>query len=94
MTMTPYDFSMLTSIRVGGHSIPYDMDMGEWEAAWIYLLGARPPLFQPGMVRYRWFVEKFRGREPETPEEAEHYARGFLMFLFGTTLFANKANIV
>ncbi|GMP75013.1 hypothetical protein CsSME_00032239 [Camellia sinensis var. sinensis] len=28
MTMTPYDFSMLTGIEVGGHPIPYDIDMG------------------------------------------------------------------
>ncbi|GMP23801.1 hypothetical protein CsSME_00001271 [Camellia sinensis var. sinensis] len=27
MTMTPYDFSMLIGIGVGGHSIPYDMDI-------------------------------------------------------------------
>ncbi|KAL7212865.1 hypothetical protein ACSBR2_015541 [Camellia fascicularis] len=44
MTMTPFDFSMLTGLDVGGRSIPYDADMGEWEAAWIYLLGARPPI--------------------------------------------------
>ncbi|GMP77685.1 hypothetical protein CsSME_00033868 [Camellia sinensis var. sinensis] len=31
--MTPFDFVVLTGLD----------DMGEWEAAWIYLLGARPP---------------------------------------------------
>ncbi|GMP24633.1 hypothetical protein CsSME_00001830 [Camellia sinensis var. sinensis] len=31
MTMTPFDFSMLTGIGVGGHPIPYDTDMGEWD---------------------------------------------------------------
>lgn len=31
---------------------------------------------------------------PETVEKIEHYARGFLMFLFDTTLFANRANTV
>ncbi|GMP24169.1 hypothetical protein CsSME_00001532 [Camellia sinensis var. sinensis] len=61
MTMTPYDFSMLTGIEVGGRPIPYDTDMG---------------------------------RELETLEEVEHYARGFLMFLFDTTLFADRANTV
>ncbi|GMP34757.1 hypothetical protein CsSME_00007497 [Camellia sinensis var. sinensis] len=66
MTMTPYDFSMLTGIGVGGQSISYDTDMDEWKA----------------------------GTEPETPKETEHYTRGFLMFLFGTTLFANRANTV
>ncbi|KAL7238124.1 hypothetical protein ACSBR2_004258 [Camellia fascicularis] len=29
MTMTPFDFSMLTRIEVRGHPIPYDTDMGE-----------------------------------------------------------------
>ncbi|KAL7163584.1 hypothetical protein ACSBR2_039655 [Camellia fascicularis] len=44
MTMTPFDFSMLTGIEVGGHPIPYDTDMGEWEASQIYLLGICPPI--------------------------------------------------
>ncbi|KAL7209897.1 hypothetical protein ACSBR1_031465 [Camellia fascicularis] len=57
MTMTPYDFSMLTGIGVGGHSIPYDTDIGKWEAAWIYLLGTRPPHFRLGMVvRYMYIL--------------------------------------
>ncbi|GMP99157.1 hypothetical protein CsSME_00046744 [Camellia sinensis var. sinensis] len=46
------------------------------------------------MVRYSWFAEQFRGTKPETPKETNHYARGFLMFLFSTTLFANRANTV
>ncbi|GMP58293.1 hypothetical protein CsSME_00022009 [Camellia sinensis var. sinensis] len=33
MTMTPYDFSMLTGIGVGGDPIPFDTDMDEWTAA-------------------------------------------------------------
>ncbi|GMP74038.1 hypothetical protein CsSME_00031574 [Camellia sinensis var. sinensis] len=36
--MTPFDFAVLTGLDVGGWAIPYDDDMGEWEAAWIYLL--------------------------------------------------------
>ena len=32
--------------------------------------------------------------EPGTPEETEQYTRGFLMFLFGTTLFADRGNTV
>ena len=32
MTMTPYGFAMLIGIEVGGRPIPYDPDMGEWEA--------------------------------------------------------------
>ncbi|KAI8013516.1 Protein MAIN-LIKE 2, partial [Camellia lanceoleosa] len=94
ITMTPYDFVMLTSIEVKGRPIPYDTDMDEWEATWIYLLGARPPLFRLGMVRYTWFADHFRGTSPKTLEEIEQYARGFLMFLFGTTLFVDRANTV
>ncbi|GMP37377.1 hypothetical protein CsSME_00009087 [Camellia sinensis var. sinensis] len=52
MTMTPYDFSMLTGIEVGGDPIPLDTDMDEWTAAQIYLLGEVPPLARPGYVRY------------------------------------------
>ncbi|GMP55759.1 hypothetical protein CsSME_00020485 [Camellia sinensis var. sinensis] len=40
MTITPYDFSMLTRIGVGGDPIPFDTDMDEWYAAQIHLLGA------------------------------------------------------
>ncbi|KAL7224375.1 hypothetical protein ACSBR1_025770 [Camellia fascicularis] len=71
MTVTLYDFAMLTRIEVGGRPIPYDTDMDKWEAAWIFLLGARPPLFRSGMVRYTWFADHFRGTEPETLEEIE-----------------------
>lgn len=44
MTMTPFDFSMLTGIEVGGHFIPYDTDMGKWDVIQTYLLGTRLPL--------------------------------------------------
>ncbi|KAL7169110.1 hypothetical protein ACSBR2_034194 [Camellia fascicularis] len=71
MTITPYDFVMITSLGVGGDPIPFDMDMGEWEASWIHLLGARPPLSRLAMVRYSWFSEHFHRSEPETPEEVE-----------------------
>ncbi|KAL7193469.1 hypothetical protein ACSBR2_025140 [Camellia fascicularis] len=97
LTMTPLDFAVLTGLDIGGWPIPYDEDMGEWEAAWIYLLGACPPVDRAsGRVRYTWFSSHFRreGMEPETPEEAEQYTRGFLMFLFGTTLFADRGNTV
>ena len=97
MTMTPFDFAVLTGLDVGGWAIPYDDDMGEWEAAWIYLLGAGPPVDRAsGRVRYTWFSSHFRWveMEPGTPDEAAQYARGFLMFLFGTTLFADRGNTV
>ncbi|KAI8021479.1 Protein MAIN-LIKE 2, partial [Camellia lanceoleosa] len=97
MTMTPLDFAILTGLDIGGWPIPYDEDIGEWEAAWIYLLGARPPVDKAsGRVRYTWFSSHFRrpAMEPESPEEVEQYTRGFLMFLFGTTLFADRGNTV
>ena len=100
MTMTPYDFSVLTGIGVGGDPIPFDIDMDEWTAAQVYLLGAAPPLARPGFVRYSWFEVQFRVQSalidaaPMTPEAVDQYARGFLMFLFGTTLFADRANTV
>ena len=50
MTMTPFDFSLLTGIGIGGDPIPYNTDMGEWDAAQIFFLGTRPPLSRPGMV--------------------------------------------
>ncbi|KAI7988776.1 Protein MAINTENANCE OF MERISTEMS, partial [Camellia lanceoleosa] len=97
LTMTPPDFAVLTGLDIGGWPIPYDEDMGEWEAAWIHLLGARPPVDRAsGRVRYTWFSSHFRreGMEPGTPEEAKQYARGFFMFLFGITLFTDRGNTV
>ncbi|GMP80647.1 hypothetical protein CsSME_00035667 [Camellia sinensis var. sinensis] len=95
MTMTPFNFVVLTSLDVGGWSIPYDEDIGEWEAAWIYLLRARPPVDKSsGRVRYTWFSTHFRRTKPETPEEIAQYTRGFLMFLLGTTLFSDRGNTV
>ncbi|KAF5933444.1 hypothetical protein HYC85_029615 [Camellia sinensis] len=97
LTMTPFDFAVLTGLDVGGWPIPYDEDMGQREATWIYLLGARPPVDRAsGRVRYTWFSSHFWRveMEPGTPDEAAQYARGFLMFLFGTTLFADRGNTV
>ncbi|KAL7253149.1 hypothetical protein ACSBR1_007637 [Camellia fascicularis] len=94
MTMTPYGFAMITDLGVKGDPIPFDSDIGEWEAAWVELLGACPPLYRVGMVKYTWFAEQFRGSELETIEEMEQYARGFLMFVFVTTLFSNRWNTV
>lgn len=98
--MTPYDFSMLTGIGVGGDSIPFDTDMDEWDAAQLYLLGTQPPLPRAGFVRYSWFeshswIQPALAEEAQmTPEEVDQYARGFIMFLLGTTLFADRANTV
>ncbi|KAL7215063.1 hypothetical protein ACSBR1_027272 [Camellia fascicularis] len=44
MTMTPYDFAMITGLGVGGDSIPFDIDMGNgrplgytcWECTHLY----------------------------------------------------------
>ncbi|KAL7263185.1 hypothetical protein ACSBR1_001374 [Camellia fascicularis] len=100
MTMTPYDFSMLTGIGVGGDPIAFDTDMDEWDATQIYLLGEMPPLARPGFVRYSWFEDHWRiqpalaEEAPMTQEEVEQYTRGFLMFLLGTTIFADRANTV
>ncbi|KAI8016644.1 Protein MAIN-LIKE 2, partial [Camellia lanceoleosa] len=52
MTMTPYDFSMLTGIGVGGDLIPFDTDMGEWDAAQLYLLGTQPLLLLPDSASF------------------------------------------
>ncbi|KAL7240067.1 hypothetical protein ACSBR2_005849 [Camellia fascicularis] len=95
MPMTPYDFSILTGLEVGGRPIPYDADMGEWKVAWVYLLGAHPPIDRSsGRVRYTWFAEQYRRTTPQTIEAIQQYARGFLMFLLGTTLFSDKGNTV
>ena len=94
MTMTPFDFSMLIGIGVGGNPIPFDTYMDEWDVAQLYLLGTQPPLTRSGFVRYSWFEDHFRTQAPTTREEEEQYARGFIIFLLGIMLFADWANTV
>ncbi|GMP95452.1 hypothetical protein CsSME_00044498 [Camellia sinensis var. sinensis] len=83
-----------------GDPIPFDTDMDEWTVAQINLLGEVPPLACPGFVCYSWFEVQFRvqpalvEQAPMTQEAVERYARGFLMFLLGTTIFADRANTV
>ncbi|KAL7247091.1 hypothetical protein ACSBR2_002077 [Camellia fascicularis] len=95
LTLTPYDFSLLTGLQVGvGGPIPFDPDMAQWRAAQLYLLGVIPNAIGPRMVRYSWLLEHFSNLQPGTPEEVAQYTYGFLMYLLGTTLFANRENTV
>ncbi|XP_028071389.1 protein MAINTENANCE OF MERISTEMS-like [Camellia sinensis] len=95
MTLTPCDFSMLTGLRVRvGGPIPFDLDMAQWRAAQLQLLGAIPDINRQGMVRYSWFYDHFIDIQPATVDEIAQYARGFLMYLLSTTLFANRENTV
>ncbi|KAL7207922.1 hypothetical protein ACSBR1_029802 [Camellia fascicularis] len=60
MTLTPYDFSTLTGLRVEvGGPIPFDPDMAQWRAAQLQLLGAVPDINSQGMVHYSWFYDHF-----------------------------------
>ncbi|KAL7229738.1 hypothetical protein ACSBR2_008278 [Camellia fascicularis] len=52
MMMTPYDFSMITGLPVGGDPIPFESDMGSCNAAQLYLLRAMPPKNSPRIIRY------------------------------------------
>ncbi|XP_028120977.1 uncharacterized protein LOC114318317 [Camellia sinensis] len=90
MTMTPYDFFMITGLRVGGDPIPFDMDIGRWKAAQIYLVEACPVLDRPTMVRYSWFYKHFHGSQSGTHQKIKQYTWHFLIYLLGTILFVNK----
>ncbi|GMP62286.1 hypothetical protein CsSME_00024442 [Camellia sinensis var. sinensis] len=46
------------------------------------------------MVQYSWFYNNFYGSQLTTQEQVEQYTRGFLIYLLGTTLFANRWNTV
>ncbi|KAL7176312.1 hypothetical protein ACSBR2_029789 [Camellia fascicularis] len=49
VTLTPYDFAMLTGLRVGvGGPIPFHPDMAQWRAAYIHLLGVTQTLLVLG----------------------------------------------
>lgn len=95
MTLTPYDFSILTGLRIGvGGLVPFDLDMTQWRDAQLQLLEAIPNTTSHGMVRYSWFLEHCSGTQPATANEVAQYTRGFLIYLLDTTLFANRENIV
>ncbi|KAL7212826.1 hypothetical protein ACSBR2_015504 [Camellia fascicularis] len=95
LTLTPYDFSMLTGLRVGvGGPILCDSDMTQWSAAQCQLLGLIPDTTSHRMVRYSWFLECFTNLQPATPDKVAQYTRGFLMYLIDITLFANREDIV
>ncbi|KAL7165765.1 hypothetical protein ACSBR2_036605 [Camellia fascicularis] len=95
MTLTPYDFLMLTGLRVGvGDLVPFDPDMTQWRDAQLQLLGAIPDTTTRRIVRYSWFYDHFSGTQPVTADEVAQYTRGFMTYLFGTTLYANRENTV
>ncbi|KAL7207245.1 hypothetical protein ACSBR1_029247 [Camellia fascicularis] len=104
------DASMVIARRIGGYSsisgpdvgtsdfllspILFYPDMPQWRDAQLQLLGAIPDTASHGMVRYNWFLEHFFGTQPATAGEVAQYAHGFLIYLLGTTLFANRENTV
>ncbi|KAL7205737.1 hypothetical protein ACSBR2_018627 [Camellia fascicularis] len=95
LTLTLYNFSMLTGLWVRvGSPIPCDPDITQWRAAQRQLLGAIPDITSHGMVRYSWFHDHLFESQPATPDEVAQYTRGFLVYLFGTTLSANRENTV
>ncbi|GMQ06992.1 hypothetical protein CsSME_00051370 [Camellia sinensis var. sinensis] len=46
------------------------------------------------MLRYSWFYDHFHRSQPETGEQMEQYAQGFLIYFLDTTLFVNRWNTV
>ncbi|KAL7235227.1 hypothetical protein ACSBR1_018669 [Camellia fascicularis] len=93
ITLTPYDFSMLTVLRVRvGGPVPFDPDMTQLRDAQLQLLGEIPDTTSHEMVRYSWFLEYFSGTQPAIANEVVQYTCGFLIYLIGTTLLANREN--
>ncbi|KAL7264118.1 hypothetical protein ACSBR1_002131 [Camellia fascicularis] len=69
LTLTSYDFSMLTGLQVGvGGPILFDPDMTQWRAAQRQLLGVIPDTTSHGMMRYSWFLERFTDHQPATSD--------------------------
>lgn len=94
MTVTSYDFSIVTGLSVGGDLIPFNLDLSRWPTAQMFLLGVVLSFTRHGMIRYNWLLQHFHGLELVTLEEVAQYARGFLLYVLGTTLFANRDNTI
>ncbi|GMP24457.1 hypothetical protein CsSME_00001719 [Camellia sinensis var. sinensis] len=52
MTMTPYDFAMLTGLEMGGRPIPYDPDMELWVYTYFPVLAPKLEVMIPFEVPY------------------------------------------
>ncbi|KAL7170987.1 hypothetical protein ACSBR2_035779 [Camellia fascicularis] len=68
MTMTSYDFSVITSFPIAGDPIPFDSDIRFWDAGQLYLLEAIPPKDSPRIIRYSWLYQMFHGTHPDILE--------------------------
>ncbi|KAL7201637.1 hypothetical protein ACSBR1_033357 [Camellia fascicularis] len=93
MMLTLYDFLMLIGLRIrAGGPVLFDSDMTQWRATQLQLLGVIPDTTSHGMVHYNWFLEHFFSTQPATADAVAQYARDFLIYLLGTTLFVNREN--
>ena len=84
--MTPYDFSVITGLRIGGKPIPYNAGVHRSEDDLLKALGSRPPVIR-GSVSCSWLFENFHNVVCNTDRDRECHTRAFILYLFGCTMF-------
>ncbi|XP_058223136.1 protein MAINTENANCE OF MERISTEMS-like [Rhododendron vialii] len=94
VTITPGDFSLLTSLRVGGAPLRIDPQLWRREGALEWFLGKMPPLHSRGRLDVSWLSKTFMKADILTQVSVEQLTRAFLLYLLGQTLFANKDSSV
>ncbi|XP_058189282.1 protein MAINTENANCE OF MERISTEMS-like [Rhododendron vialii] len=94
MMITLGDFSLLTGLRVSRAPLLVDPRLWERIGALEWFLGKVPPLHSRGHVDIYWLSKTFMKTDILAQVSVEQFARAFLLYLLGQTLFANKDSLV
>ena len=84
--MTPYDFSMITSLKVGGDRLVMDIPFERQPALVTTLIGGMPPTLEVCHFPYNWLRRNFY--KPDPGVSNEQLQRAFLLYVLGCSLLA------
>ena len=88
MTMTPYDFFMITSLKVGGDRLVMDIPFERQSALVTALIGGMPPTLEVCRFPYNWLRWTFC--KPDPGVSNEQLLRAFLLYVLGCSLLATR----
>ena len=96
MTITLQDVAVLLGLRVDGIAVCCSTVGIDWNEVYLHLLGQVPPresLKGRTRVSLLWLREQFsRLSEDATEIEVEQHARAYLLYLLGSTIFADSSS--
>ena len=86
MTMTPYDFSMITGLKVDGDRLVMDIPFERQPALVTALIGGMPPSLEVCHFPYNWLHRSFC--KPDPGISNEQLLRAFLLYVLECSLLA------